>query len=325
MHAIVTGGAGHIGSHLVEALVARGDRVTVVDDLSTGRIAHLGAVRSEVALEVGDVRDERLLSRVVPGADVVFHLAAAVGVPHVLADPAGAVGTNLDGTGSVVGACAHHGVRLVFASTSEVYGATPTLPMAEDDPLVIGPPTAPRWSYALAKALGEHLVLEAGRHGLPVTVLRYFNSYGPRASLGGDGSVVARFVRQALRGGPITVHGDGSQVRCFTHVTDVARATLLAGTVGATVGQVCNVGSDEPVTMAALAEEISRRCGGVPVSHVDPRDRFGPDFAETRVRIPAVGRIRALTGWRPQVGFDEGLAATIAWCSGPDSSARQSA
>lgn len=314
MHAVVTGGAGHIGSRLVHQLVERGDTVTVIDDLSTGSLDHLPATPDAVHVVHADVRNALRTGGAIAAADVVFHLAAAVGVPRVLADPTAAVATNVDGTRVVVEACRELGARLVFASTSEVYGRTTRLPMREDDELVIGPPTSPRWSYALAKALDEHLVLEAGRAGLDVTILRYFNSYGPAASLDGDGGVVTRFVRQALRGEPLTVHGDGTQVRCFTYVDDVARATLLAGTHPALVGQVANVGSTAPITISELASAVlTATASAAPLVSIDATHRFGTSFDETRLRIPSVERLRRLAGWAPSISLDEGLERTVRW------------
>ena len=315
MRVVVTGGAGHIGSHLVEQLVRQGAAVTVLDDFSTGDRRNLRYVAEQVHIVSGSVTDRSVVDRVIEHADLVFHLAAAVGVRRVLSDPAAAVSTNVDGTGAVVEACHRWGPRLVFASTSEVYGKTTKIPMLEDDDLVIGAPRSPRWSYSLAKALDEHVVLEAGRAGLDVTVLRYFNSYGPRSASGGDASVVARFVRQAVRGDPITVYGDGSQVRCFTYVTDIARATLLAGSEPATVGSVCNVGRPTPVTIKELAQTVADVVGGASrVVHRDPELEFGRNFDETHTRIPDTCRFEQLTGWVPEIDFGEGLAHTIAWC-----------
>ncbi len=326
MHTVVTGGAGHIGSHLVEALVRRGQNVTVIDDLSTGSAENLIPVRDRIRFECFDVRDCDRTSSTIRQADLVYHLAAAVGVPHVLENPSAAVAVNVDATRSVISACSGQRAKLVFASTSEVYGKPASLPMNEDDELVIGNPTSPRWSYALAKALDEHLVLEAGRAGLPVTVLRYFNSYGPRASLAGDGSVVARFIKQALAGERITVHGSGDQVRCFTHVTDIARATFLAGQCAGLEGLVCNVGSQLPTSIAALANMVAELVGGATsVTRVDPTVVYGSRFDETPRRIPDTTRIESQTGWTPRVGLEEGLASTLDWYDAQSRSAPQSA
>ncbi len=322
MEAVVTGGAGHIGSHLVRQLVDRGAAVTVIDDCSTGSTANLAGLMGRIRFVKADVRDALRTDALVADADVVFHLAAAVGVPLVLEDPTAAVGVNLDGTRTVVDVCTRHATRLVFASTSEVYGRSTRLPMHEDDELVIGPPTSPRWSYALAKALDEHLVLEAGRCGLDVTVLRYFNSYGPAASLQGDGGVVTRFIRQAQAGEAITLHGDGAQTRCFTYVDDIARATLLAGTLPQTVGQVLNVGSTTPTTIFDLAQKVRLAVGAdVRVVSIDPAERFGTGFDETSHREPSVDRLRTLTGWSPSIALDDGIARTVRWYRARDGAA----
>lgn len=313
MRAVVTGGAGHIGSHLTEQLVEIGMAVRVVDDLSSGRRTHLTAVAGDVEFVVGDICAPVIAEEACADADLVFHLAGAVGVRAILADPLAAVATNLDGTRAIVAACRRSGARLVFASTSEVYGRPERLPMAEDDPLAIGAPTSPRWSYALTKALDEHLVLEAGRSGIDATVLRYFNSYGPRAAHEGDASVVTRFIRQALAGEPMTVHGAGDQVRCFTHVSDVARATLLAGIERRAVGAVLNVGTAVPTTVRELATAVAAVVGTAEIVHVDPKETYGAHFDETPARVPATDRVCDLLGWTPTVTLHEGIAATVGW------------
>lgn len=319
MKALVTGGAGHIGSHVVDQLVASGSQVTVLDDLSAGTLDNLTQCRDNIRFVEGSACDVATLADLVPTVDVVFHLAAVVGVRQVLADPSAAIETNVDGTRAVVAACAHSSTRLVFASTSEVYGRTPTIPMRENDDLVIGAPTSARWSYALGKALDEHLVLDAGRAGLPVSVLRYFNSYGPRAASGRSGSVVARFISQALDCGPITVYGDGSQVRSLTHVHDVAAATVAAGSDPLAIGGVFNVGTETPTTIQQLARTIAELVGKAThtppaaVISIDPASDYGQGFDETHTRIASNEHIRTTLGWTPRIALADGLLSTVEW------------
>lgn len=308
---MVTGGAGHIGSHVVDRLVRRGDEVVVVDDLSTGSRHHLAASLDRVELVTADVRDPGVMARAARAADVVFHLGATVGVRRVLDDPAGAAANIVDGARAVQAACARSGARLVVASSSEVYGDPGPVPMREDGPLGIGDPSAPRWSYALAKALTEQLVLH-GRPAVDAVAVRYFNSYGPRPSDRGRASVVATFVRQALDGGPLTVHGDGAQVRCFTYVDDLAAATIALADAPGARGLVVNVGQPRPTRIADVARQVRDRVDPrVGIVHVDPAARLGPAFVDPAARIPSIERLRRLTDWRAATGWDAGLAATV--------------
>ncbi|MEZ5282670.1 MAG: NAD-dependent epimerase/dehydratase family protein [Acidimicrobiales bacterium] len=319
MRAVVTGGAGHIGSHVVDELVAAGYSVTVVDDLSNGSLDNLAHHGDNVTFTKGTVADADLVAHVTAGADVVFHLASAVGVQRVLNDPTGAAAIILDGTRAVVDACVRNETRLVFASSSEVYGNSRGKPMDEEDDLAIGPPTSPRWSYALAKALGEQFVLDAATRGMPATILRYFNSYGPRAHRGPGASVVARFVDQALAGGPVTIYGDGSQVRSFTHVGDLARLTALAGSQPAAVGEVFNAGNREPTTIADLATLTAELVAdltstpAVDVVATDPQQIHGWRFVEPHRRVPRTDRAMSKLQWCPVTSIADGLRSTIAW------------
>ena len=263
MRALVTGGAGFIGSHLTEALLAAGHEVVVLDDLSTGQLGNLAGVEGHPRLEVvaGSVTDETLVRKLVTGADVVYHLAAAVGVRLILDRPVGTIETNIVGTETVLRAAREGRPRVVLASTSEVYGKNDRVPLSEDDDRVLGPTTKSRWSYACSKAIDEFLGLAYHReYGLPVTIVRFFNTIGPRQT-GRYGMVVPRFVRQALDGGPITVYGDGRQSRCFTDVEDTVRATIALSLTPAAVGEVFNVGTTHELTIGALAERVRALAG----------------------------------------------------------------
>ena len=315
MSVLVTGGAGFIGSHLVDRLLSDGHAVTVLDNLSTGRAANLAhlAGHPRLHIEMGSVLEEPVVADLVSRADLVYHLAAAVGVGHVVRDPLRTILTNTQGTETVLKHAAGRGVRVVFASTSEVYGVSEHLPFREEGPRVLGPTWIHRWGYSTSKALDEHLCFAYADHGLPVSIVRYFNIYGPRLDPAGYGSVMARFLSQALADEPLTVHGDGGQSRCFTYVTEAVEATLRAGTVPAALGQVYNVGSAFEITIAELARRvIAATASASPVTFVPYDLAFGPGFADTRRRVPDTTKAWRELGWRAEVDLAAGLAQLIA-------------
>lgn len=315
MRVLVTGGAGFIGSHLVDRLIGEGHEVSVLDNLSTGRRENLAPERSRLTFHHGSVLDRSLVERLVDASDAVVHLGAVVGVAHVLADALGAIRTNVEGTLHVLAACAARQRPLVFASSSEVYGKSPRLPMHELDDRVLGATATTRWSYSSSKALCEHAVLEMGKLGLPVCILRYFNAYGPRLAKSGFASVVAAFVRSALAGEPLLVHGDGSQTRCLTYVSDTARATAAAlAVVDSSAAQVINIGGASEISMLELAERVVRLAGSRSTITCVPYERvFGAGFEDPPRRVPDTARAKARLAWEPRVELEEGLARTIAW------------
>lgn len=311
---LVTGGAGFIGSHLVDALVAQGHQVTVLDLLTTGDRRNLVESEGDIEFVHGSILDPALVGRLVGQADVVFHLAAAVGVRYIVEDPLGSIITNVRGTDIVLEACAQRGCRTLLASTSEVYGSTPQLPMSEDDDRVLGPTSVNRWSYSTSKALDEHLALAYAGAGMPISIVRYFNSYGPRLDPRGYGSVLAQFLRQALDGEPITVHGDGEQTRCFTFVADTVRGTIQAGLAEEAIGQVVNLGGDDEISIVELARRIKTVVGSrSEIQHVTHESYYGAGFADTPRRVPDVSRARDLLGWEPTVDLEEGIGLTYEW------------
>jgi UDP-glucose 4-epimerase len=250
----------------------------------------------------------------VAGVEQVYHLAAVVGVKYVVEKPRECIRTNVRGTEIVLEHAWRNQVRTVIVSSSEVYGKSTALPLSEGDNSLFGATTSPRWAYALTKALDEHLALDYARLGLSVSVIRYFNSYGPRLDERGYGSVVARFITQALRGEPLTVYDDGRQTRCFTYVDDTVRGTLLAGTVQEAAGKVFNIGSDREIGVADLAHLIRELAGShSEIVHVPSSQVFGSGFEETRRRRPDVQRARDLLGFSAQVPLEEGLLRTIEW------------
>jgi UDP-glucose 4-epimerase len=314
MRVLVTGGAGYIGSHLVDALCDEGHEVRVLDDLSTGKAANLEGRLDEIHLVNGSVLDAPLVDSEVEQAQLVVHLAAAVGVRHIVDDPLTSILTNTRGTEHVLAACHRYWRKVVVASTSEVYGKTSKVPMQEDDDRVLGPTTVHRWSYSTAKAIDEHLALAYAARQLPVVVVRYFNSYGPRLDERGYGSVVANLFRQALTGLPLTVHGDGNQSRCFTYIDDTVRGTLLAAFTPEAEGLVFNLGATRETTIRELAELICAAAGSNSEIRYTPYEEYyGPGFEDTRRRVPDITRAREILNWTPAVDLEDGLMRTIQW------------
>jgi UDP-glucose 4-epimerase len=305
--ALVTGGAGFIGSHLVERLLADGMSVCVVDDLSTGAVRNLDAVRShpQLHLYLDDIRNGPLLTELVDRADVVYHLAAAVGVKLIVEDPVRTIETNIHGTEMVLERCARKRKTVLLASTSEVYGKGQNEKFSEEHDLVFGATTKGRWSYGCSKAIDEFLALAYHRsRGLPVVVARFFNIVGPR-QVGHYGMVLPRFVQQALQGGPITVYGDGQQVRCFMHVRDLMDAVLaLMGTEKA-IGQIFNVGSDQPVTIEGLARRVQQLVNpAAQIIHIPYDEAYAKGFEDIRYRVPDVTKLSQTVRFQPRYNLD---------------------
>jgi UDP-glucose 4-epimerase len=317
MKALVTGGAGYIGSHLVDALLARGDEVSVIDNLSTGCIAnvrqHLDSPRFRFVNDT--ILEGAALDRLIEGADVVFHLAAAVGVKYIVDNPIGAITTNVRGTENVLALAFRYWKRVVLASTSEVYGKSTGGALKEDDDRVLGPTTINRWAYSASKAIDELFAYAFYREGLPVSIVRYFNSYGPRVNEAGYGSVIANFIRQALTGEPLTVHGEGEQTRCFTYVADTVRATILAAEKNEALGEAFNVGSEHEITILDLANLIRGLTGSSSeIVRIPYRDYYGQSYEDTPRRRPDMSKSRTVLGFEASVSLEEGLVQTIAWC-----------
>ena len=314
MNILVTGGAGFIGSHLAATLIRDGHRLTVVDNLSTGNLSNLTPVASDINFIEGDILNADLVESEVRRADLVYHLAAAVGVGNIMANPLESIITNTTGTEHVLRSCHRHSTRVVLASTSEIYGKTPKLPMAEDDDRILGSTAISRWSYSTSKALDEHLAFAFATEGLRVSIVRYFNSYGPHLDEKGYGSVIANFIRQARDGDPLTVHGDGLQTRCFTFVADTVRGTILAGTKNEALGSVFNIGSNFEISIANLARLIvDKTKSSSPITNVSYEERYGRSFEDTRRRVPSLDRARDVLDYSPTIDLSEGLDRTLAW------------
>jgi UDP-glucose 4-epimerase len=316
MNILITGGAGFIGSNLALRLVSEGHRVTVVDDLSIGRLSNLEPLETNrnFRFQRGSILEREVMEPLVRDADLIFHLAAVVGVKHVLADPVRGIRTNVLGTELTLELAHRFDRRIVIASSSEVYGKSTRTPLREDGDRVLGPTRVPRWSYAESKSLDEFLAFGYARQGLRVSMVRYFNSYGPRTNPDGYGSVATRFVMQALKGEPLTVYGGGSQTRCFTYVADTVDGTIRAGFEPAAIGEVFNIGNDREVTIRELAELVLATIGcSRPIVGVSFEEMFGLDFEEPMRRVPDTTLARTLIGFQARVPLEEGLRMTVDW------------
>ncbi|HEX3052631.1 MAG TPA: GDP-mannose 4,6-dehydratase [Aggregatilineaceae bacterium] len=309
-HALITGGAGFIGSHLSEKLLAKGYDVTIIDNLSTGRfenIAHLTPLRSfRYAIE--DIRHASVMDRLASECDVIYHLAAAVGVFSIVHSPIDTLEINVGGTEIVLQTARRYRKRLLIASTSEVYGKGVKVPFSEDDDRILGPTSKSRWSYAASKELDEFLGLAYHKAaGLPVTIFRLFNTVGPR-QVGNYGMVVPRFINWALANEPIEVYGDGTQSRCFANVHDVVDAIIRLGESNQTIGQVYNIGNNQEITISGLADCVKAQTNSASeIVYVPYEKAYEAGFEDMQRRVPDVSKIKAAVGWEPTTA----LVATI--------------
>jgi len=314
MRVLITGGAGFIGSHLAEALLGAGHQVSVIDDLSTGafdNIAHLKG-RAGFRYTIDTIMNEPVLAELIDQCDVVYHLAAAVGVRLIVEAPVRTLETNVQGTEVVLKAAAKKQRTVVIASTSEVYGKSDAVPFREDGDIALGPTVKHRWAYACSKALDEFLALAYWKEKrLPVIIVRFFNTVGPRQT-GRYGMVIPNFVRQALAGEPITVFGDGTQTRCFTYVGDVVGALTDIVTREAAYGGVYNVGNTEEVSIRDLAERVKALAKSAsPIVNIPYDQAYESGFEDMPRRVPDLTKIRALIGYEPRVTLDETLRLVI--------------
>ena len=314
MRYLITGGAGFIGSHLAEALLASGESVDIIDDLSTGSIANIAHLKgaSRFRYVIGSVDDRPVLAELVDQADVVVHLAAAVGVRLIVEKPVQTIYTNVHGTEQVLELAAKKRKRVMIASTSEVYGKSTQVPFSETGDILFGSSTKARWGYACSKALDEFLAMAYWReHKLPVTILRFFNTVGPRQT-GRYGMVLPSFVSQALSQQPITVFGDGRQSRCFTHVSDVVSAVIKLSQEPRAVGEIFNVGSDQETTIEGLARLVKELSGSdSDIVYVPYDEAYLEGFEDMPRRLPDLRKVRSLIGYQPRYELREIVTSVI--------------
>ena len=311
---LITGGAGFIGSHLSDLLVGRGCQVTAIDDLSTGRIENIAGLRATPNFQFvrETILNNQVLDRLTSQADIVIHLAAAVGVKLIVEDPVHTIRTNIMGSEAVLTAARRYGCKVLIASTSEVYGKGATDTFSEEDDCLLGPTSHSRWAYATSKMVDEFLGLAYfQQYGLPVVILRLFNTVGPRQT-GRYGMVVPRFVRRALRDEPLEVFGDGSQSRCFSDVADVVGAIAGLAEHPQAVGEVYNIGTTEEITIDALAARVIQLSGSrSPIQHVPYDEAYAPGFEDMARRVPNIHKIQTLLGYQPAYNLDQTLLRVI--------------
>ena len=316
MNVLITGGAGFIGSHLAEELIRRGNTVCVVDDLSTGNLENIQHLQGNgsFSLVLGSVLDRFLMERLVEESDVIYHLAAAVGVKYVMEHPLKAIQFNVHGTEMILEMASRGKQKVMLASTSEVYGKDGGLPYKESGNRLMGATTTSRWSYACTKALNEFMALAYFKERkVPVVIVRFFNTCGPRQT-GQYGMVIPRFVRNALFGKPLVVYGDGTQTRCFTYIGDVVRAVIALMETEEAIGEVFNVGSTQEIQISELAQKVIQLTGSSStIEYMSYEDAYGEGFEDMKRRVPDISKIRNLIGWQPEVDLDGLLQKVIAY------------
>jgi UDP-glucose 4-epimerase len=303
MNILVTGGAGFIGSYLVERLVKSGHRIVVLDDFSTGSKSNLESISQlpDVEIKYGSILDNQLVSELVSKSDYVFHLAAAVGVFNIVNQPLESLMTNIRGTENILEAALQNMTPVFITSSSEVYGKNSSDSLSEADDRIIGPPTILRWSYSEAKAIDETLAFAYwSQRKLPTRIVRFFNTVGPR-QVGDYGMVLPRMVKSALENKPITIFGSGDQTRCFAHIDDVIDAVLLVAFSDNTVGKVVNIGNNYEISMNDLAKKIIRQVNSNSfINHISYEEAYGAGFEDMSRRVPNLSLIKELTGWTPK-------------------------
>jgi len=303
---LVTGGAGFIGSHLVEELIVRGDQVIVFDNLSTGSAVNLSGIKEKITFHEGNIINKATIDKLVSESDYVVHLAAALGVLNIVNKPLESLRTNLQGSEVVLEACDKYRKPVLIASTSEIYGKNDKVPLTEEDDRIIGHPLKSRWSYSEAKAVDESLAyfyyLE---NKLPIRIVRFFNTVGPR-QVGHYGMVVPRFVSAALNNKPLSVYGSGDQIRCFCHVTDAVKALLLAMDSDKAVGQVFNVGNNSQISIMELAKKVIEITGSKSTIEKIAYEKAYPEgFEDMQRRVPDISKIKQVLGWEPEINLDQ--------------------
>ncbi len=316
MKYLITGGAGFIGSNLVEKLIARGDQVVVLDNLSTGSAKNLSGINEKITFQEGNILEKSVIDKLVSESDFVVHLAAALGVFNIVNKPLESLRTNLQGSEIVLEACDKYGKPVLVSSTSEIYGKNDKVPLNEEDDRIIGHPLKSRWSYSEAKAVDESLAyfyyLE---HTLPIRIVRFFNTVGPR-QVGNYGMVVPRFVSAALRNEPLYVYGTGDQIRCFCHVDDAVRALLLVMDSDKAIGEVFNVGDNQQISIMELAKKVIEITGSnSSIEKIAYEKAYPEGFEDMQRRVPDISKIKRVLGWAPKINLDQVIKDIAAYSS----------
>jgi UDP-glucose 4-epimerase len=313
---LITGGAGFIGSHLAEKLIERGDKVQILDNLSTGQLDNINKISGKLDFKQEDILNQSLVESLVSECDYVVHLAAALGVLNIVQSPLQSLKTNVQGTEFVLSAANKFGKPVLIASTSEIYGKNEKVPLNEEDDRIIGHPLKSRWSYSEAKAIDESLAyfyyLE---NRLPIRIVRLFNTVGPR-QIGNYGMVVPRFVNAALKNEPLFVYGSGDQVRCFCHVTDAVKALLLVMDSDKAVGQVFNVGNNSQISIMELAKKVIEITGSKSsIEKIAYEKAYPEGFEDMQMRVPDISKIKQVLGWEPKINLDQIIKDIVAFNS----------
>ncbi len=316
MKILITGGAGFLGSYLSEKLLDRGHEVVAIDvvnDIRKCKISHL-LDNPRFRFYRGSVLDKDLMDKVIWECDKVFHFAALVGVHHYVERPNDVLDVNILGTKLVTELAYKYGKKVIFASTSEIYGRSTKIPFSEDDERVLGPTKIHRWSYSSAKAVGEHYCFAYGEMGLPVVVLRFFNAFGPRLDSIESGRIISIFMGQLLRGQPLTVIGDGSQTRCYTYVDDIVEGIIRSSEVKEAEGHVINIGNNRETSVLELAKMMIKLYGkDGEIQFIEHEGKYGTGYQDIQRRVPDTSKAKRLLGWEAQIPLEEGLQKTIDW------------
>lgn len=313
MKVLITGGCGFIGSHLSDGFLKRGDEVFVIDTGSDAKVRHLLS-HPKFHLIQDSIFNEEILGGLILKCNLIYHLAAVVGVEHYVGDPYAVLNVNINGTQNVLRLAYKYDKKVVFSSTSEVYGKNPKIPFREDSDRVLGPTSIDRWCYSTSKAAGEHFCLAYHKMGMPVVITRYFNIYGPRLDKIDVGRVLTIFIGQILRDEPVTVIGDGKQTRCFTYVDDAITATMNAGLKDEAVGQAINIGTDVETTILELAETMIKVSGAKSKIVFVPQEKiYGNSYEDVPRRVPDNTKMKKILGVDPKTPLEEGIKKTLDW------------
>lgn len=317
MRVLVTGGAGFIGSNLIDVLLKKNYYVSCIDKLTTGSIKNIehNFANTNFSFIQGDITtDKEILNNLIKECDIVYHLAAAVGVKYIVDDPLSCMITNVSGTENIFYYAYRYWKKVVLASTSEVYGKSTEVPLNENCDRILGPTSINRWSYSASKVIDEHIAFAYAQKGLPVVILRFFNAYGPRINEEAYGTVVAAFIKQALANKTITVHGDGKQTRCFTFIEDTLKGIISAGETKSAEGKVFNIGNNKETSILTLAKLVKKLTKSKSEIKLIPySDFYGQSYEDTLRRVPAIKLAQEILKFNPQIKLEEGLKKTIKW------------